>query len=147
MKTRQYTHKYKHINCQVYIWRNPNKVCVWGGGPRPVWQVTHKHAGHTHRLGLNNQAPSISTNSHRLPGQAPSPWKPSLFSKPVLLCLVLRFSRRITFNKDQWANAKAKKTGETDRREKERQEVESVLRVSKNPMNDLVPPKHRLLQM
>lgn len=38
----------------------------------------------THPPGLNNQAPSIRTNSHRLSRQAPSLWKPSLYSKPVL---------------------------------------------------------------
>lgn len=42
----------------------------------------------THHTGLNHQAPSIRTNSHMLPGQVPSLWKPSLYSKPVLLCLV-----------------------------------------------------------
>ena len=78
-----------------------------------AWEVTHTHAHthtdthtHTHPLGPNNQAPSIRTNSRRLPGQAPSPWKPSLYSKPVLLCLVWRFSHRITFNKDQQTKEK-----------------------------------------
>lgn len=51
--------------------------------------------------GFNNQVPSIKTNSHRLPGQVPSLWKPSFYSEPILLCLVWRFWRVITGNKDK----------------------------------------------
>lgn len=46
---------------------------------------THKHI--TRPAGLNNRAPSIRTNSHRLTRQVPSLWKPSLETHLALSCL------------------------------------------------------------
>lgn len=89
----------RYIDSQMHI-----QVDEWTG--THTNNHTHRHklslassrAHTTHPPGPNNQAPSIRTNSQRLPGQAPSLWKPSLYSKPALLCLVWRFSH--TANKD-----------------------------------------------
>ncbi len=70
--------------------------------------------------GQHNQAPSIRTNSHRQTRQAILLWKPNLYPKIVLLCLVWRFSHAITANKERQTASKglnqARKQEEWDRK-------------------------------
>lgn len=94
------THTHTHGGMYGLIYTNVHSGTANTQTDVYTLSLTHTLTATTHPPSLDNRVPSIRTNSQRLTRQALSLWKPSFYSKPVLLCLVRRFSHVMTANKD-----------------------------------------------